>query len=226
MFLLDKLTGKKIWKYHLADESLAAASAGMSATTGLDQRCIIFTIHLTSEAGHPPLCRALFDTVETYFIEKKLKRRSASYSGLKSFIDVNGSKFSGADRDKTKAHCHGSIFIPWNTSVNDAKALVTHLEIAACKVWHDGQFVVKNHPSAVDFKIFDPSRSAANLVTWTEYAQKETTRVTSENVNMIFLPFDIRKNFDAKTSRQIEMKRDKTLQVLRSRERFKVLSYL
>lgn len=226
MFFIDKITGKKIWRYHLVDESLAAASSGMSATTGLDRRCIIFTIHLNSEAGHPSLCQTIFDTVEKYFIEKQLKRRSASYSGLKSFIDVNGSKFSGADRDKSKVHCHGSIFIPWNTSMDETKALITRLEGAVFKVRHDGQFVVKNHPGALEFKIFDPSRSNASLVTWTEYAQKETARVATAGDCMVFLPYDIRHNFGIKGAYQVEAKRDKTLAMLRSNERFKILSYL
>ena len=226
MFFYDKVTGKRIWKYHLVDEVLAAASAGMPATTGLDQRCIIFTIHLTSEAGHPPLCQTLFDTVESCFIKKQLKRRSASYTGLASFIDVNGSKFSGADRDHTQVHCHGLIFIPWNTDPGEIHKLISDLEGAAFQTCHKEQFVVKNNPNAIEFKVFDPSRTDANLGSWTEYAQKETVRIATDGDLMVILPFDLRQDYGAATSRQIEAKRDKTLAVLRSRERFRILSYL
>lgn len=226
MYYNDKITGKRIWKYDLVNEVLAAASAGMSATTGLDQRCIIFTIHLTSEAGHLPLCRALFDTAESYFIKKQLKRRSASYSGLASFIDVNGSKFSGADRDHTQVHCHGSIFIPWNTSPDDTKRLITVLEFAACQACYEEQFIVKSNPNAIEFKVFDPSRTDANLDGWTQYAQKDAARIAAQGDRMIFLPFDNRQDYGGRVADQIERKRNITLSVLRGRERFRILSYL
>lgn len=223
MFYNDKITGKRIWKYHLVDEVLAAASAGMSATTGLDQRCIIFTIHLNSLAGHPPLCRTLFDTAKSYFIEKGIKRRSASYSGLASFIDVNGSKFSGADRDHSQVHCHGFIFIPWNTSPEDTQQLITSLEFSAYQVCQDGQFAVKSTPDAIEIKLFDPTRKDTDLGSWTEYAQKEAVRIETQGDLMVLLPFDTRTDYGAKVAVQIDGKRQKTLTVLRSKERFKIL---
>lgn len=224
MFYNDKITGKRIWKYQLVDEVIAAASAGMSATTRLDQRCIIFTIHLSSSAGHPPLCRTLFDTADSYFIEKGVKRRSASHSGLASFIDVNGSKFSGADRDQSQVHCHGFIFIPWNTCREDILQLIAQLEFEARQVRHEGRSVVKSTPDAVEIKMFDPARTDTDLCSWTEYAQKEAVRIATEGDLMVILPFDRRKEYGEKASRQIDGKRQKTLAVLGSKERFKILT--
>lgn len=155
-----------------------------------------------------------------------MKRRSASYSGLVSFIDFNGSKFSGADRDHTQVHCHGSIFIPWNTSPEDVFQLVTKLERAALQASLEGQNIVKSHPNSIEFKIFEPSRTDANLVSWTAYAQKETTRIAADGDQMIFLPFDIREDYGARVASQIIGKRDKTLAVLSSGKRFRILSYL
>lgn len=223
MFYNDKITGKRIWKYHLVDEVLAAAASGMSAVTGLDQRCIIFTIHLTSMAGHPPLCRTLFDTAESYFTEKGLKRRSVSYSGLASFIDVNGSKFSGADRDHSQVHCHGCIFIPWNISPEDTQQLMTRLEFAAFQACHDDQFVVKNTPHANQMKLFDHSRTDADLGDWTEYAQKEACRIATEGFQAVLLPFDISGEYDEKTALQIDRKAQKILTMLRGKDRLKIL---
>lgn len=226
MFYIDKATGKKSCKYELVDEALAAASAGMSATTGLDKRCIIFTIHLAHVSGHTLLCRALFDTAESYFINKPMKRRSASYTGLASFIDVNGSKFSGADRDHTQVHCHGCIFLPWNTSSSEMIELISQLEVAAFQACYNGQFLVKSNRVAIDFKIFDFLRTDSNLKNWTQYCQKETSRIETTGDVMIFLPFDIRTDYGPKVADQIIKKRDKTLALLRSNERFKVLQYL
>ncbi|MBK4216633.1 hypothetical protein JJJ17_11905 [Paracoccus caeni] len=196
----------------------------MSATTGLDQRCIIFTVHLTSMAVHPPLCRTLFDTAESFFFKKGIKRRSASYTGLASFVDVNGSKYSGADRDRTQVHCHGFIFIPWHTSQEDTQQLITRLEFAAHQACLEGQFVVKNTPDAIEIRVFDSTRTDADLGSWTGYAQKEAVRIATNGDLMFLLPFDTRGDYGAKVAGQIEGKRDKTLNLLRSNERFKIFA--
>lgn len=226
MFYIDKITGKKIWKYDLVDEALAAASAGMSATTGLDKRSVIFTIHLTHASNHKPLCQVLFDTAESYFINKSVKRRSASYTGLASFIDVTGSKFSGADRDHTQVHCHGCIFLPWSTSPSETTGLISQLKLVAFQRSRDGQALVKSSANAIDFRIFDFLRTDANLKIWTQYAQKETARIEATEDGMVFLPFDTRTDYGAKVANQITNKRDKTLTLLRSDKRFKILQYL
>lgn len=103
---------------------------------------------------------------------------------------------------------------------------MTRLKLAALQTCHEGQFVVKSSPDAIEIKVFDPSRTDANLGSWTEYAQKEAARIATEGDLMILLPFDIRENYGVKVASQIDGKRDNTLALLRSRERFKILQYL
>ncbi|WP_347918399.1 hypothetical protein [Paracoccus marcusii] len=223
MFYIDKVTGKKIWKYHLVDEVLAAASAGMRATTGLDQRCIIFTIHLNSVEDHPQICQTLFQTAESYFSKIGLRRTSATYTGLASFIDVNGSKFSGADRDHSQMHCHGILLIPWNIRIEQVQQLIVRLESASSQANKGGQFITRNSLGAIEIKLLNVHLNNNNLPRWVEYAQKETVRITTEGDLMILLPFDTRVSYGEKVAAQIERKRDKTLISLQGPERFKIL---
>lgn len=218
----ENILKTKIWKYNLVDEAIAGASSGMFPITGLDQRCIIFTIHLTSVAGHPQLCRTLFDTTESFFTSMGVRRRSASYSGLASFIDVNGSKFSGADRDRRQVHCHGFILIPWNTKQEDVQRLMVQLEWAAHQASHNGQFLVKSMPNAVEYRVFDCTREGADLGSWVAYAQKEAVRINTEGDLGVMLPFDIRGEYGSQTASQIEGKRNKVLGTLRSCDRVKI----
>lgn len=222
MFYNDNLTGKRIWKYNLVDESIAAAASGMFPITGLDKRCIIFTIHIVDMTGHPSLCRTLFDTVESFFADKKLKLRSATHCGLASFIDVNGSKFTGADRDMRQVHCHGFVLIPWNICEEDVQRLMTKLEWTAHQASHNGRFVVKAMPSAVEFKVFDCSRPDSGLGTWVAYAQKEAVRIDQTGDHVVMLPFDMRSEYGADVAGMIEKKRMSVLSMVRGGDRFKV----
>lgn len=222
MFYNDKLTGKRIWKYNLVDETIAGAASGMFPITGLDKRCIIFTIHIVDMTGHPSLCRTLFDTVESFFADKKLKLRSATHCGLASFIDVNGSKFTGADRDMRQVHCHGFMLIPWNTGEEDVQRLIAQLDWAAHQASHRGQFIVKTMPSAVEFKTFDCSRSDSDLGTWVAYAQKDAARIDKEGDHVVMLPFDMRNEYGVNVAGMIEEKRQTVLDMVRGREKFKV----
>lgn len=222
MFYNDKITGKRIWKYNLVDEVIAGASSGMFPITGLDKRCIIFTIHLVDMTGHPSLCRTLFDTVESFFANMGLKTRSASYSGIASCIDVNGSKFTGADRDMRQVHCHGFILIPWNIGDENVQRLMTKLEWAAYQASHNDRLVVKAMPSAVEFKVFDCSRPDSDLGNWVAYAQKEAVRIDKEGDHVVLLPFDIRSEYGADVADMIEGKRDTVLDALQGHDRFKI----
>lgn len=209
-------------KYDLIDEALAAATAGMHPVTAVDQRCITFTIHLTSAARHEPLCRTLFGTTETFFNRLGVKRRSASHTGLLSFIDVNGSKFTGADRDESQVHCHGAIFIPHGISKQDCDKLIKLLASEARHATDRGALITKQRHDAVQFTMFDRNRSDASLKNWIAYAQKEEVRVGTVGTFGVFLPFDMRQQYGQVVASMIKGKRDKTLATLEGPESFKI----
>ncbi|MFC0339955.1 hypothetical protein ACFFII_04155 [Paracoccus niistensis] len=216
---------KTFKKYDLIDEALAAATAGMHPVTAIDTRCITFTIHLTSAARHEPLCRTLFGTTETFFTELGVKRRSASHTGLLSFIDVNGSKFTGAARDESQVHCHGAIFIPHGTSKEDCDSLIKLLASEARDATDKGALIAKPRRDAVQFTMFDRNRPDASLKNWIAYAQKEEVRVRTVGTFGVFLPFDKRNEDGQAVASKIEGKRDKTLAILQGYEGFKVFRY-
>ena len=208
-------------KYDLIDEALAAATAGMHPVTAVDQRCITFTIHLTSAARHEPLCRTLFDTTEVFFTNLGVKRRSASHTGLLSFIDVNGSKFTGADRDTSQVHCHGAIFIPHGISKKDCDKLIKLLASRARHATDQGALIAKPCREAVQFTMFNRNRADASLKNWIAYAQKEEARVGTAGTFGVFLPFDMRQQYGQVVASMIEGKRDKTLATLEGPDSFK-----
>ena len=165
----------------------------------------------------------MFDTAESYFIQTGLKRTSATYTGLASFIDVNGSKFSDADRDRTQIHCHGILLIPWNIRLEQVQQLIMFLESASSQVCGGSHYIVKRGSEAIEIRLLDISLNKNDLARWTEYAQKETVRIATEGDLMVLLPFDIRMSYGKRVAAQIERKRDKTLSYLQGAERFKIL---
>jgi hypothetical protein len=215
---INEESQKKIWKYDLKNEAIAAAVAGMFPVTNLDQRCITFTIHLQDRARHETLCQNLFDTIELFMENLGRKRKSASYSGLASFIDVNGSKFGGFDRDPSQIHCHGCIFIPHGI---DSEQIISLINNMTTSLW--GKFdLVKSAPNAIHFSIFDRNRSEATISDWISYAQKEECRIQSEGSFGFFLPFDVRHTYGEKVAAQMEHKRDLVLGMLQGHESFKI----
>lgn len=204
-------------RYDLRHQSIAAAAAGMASYSELDKRCITFTIHLDDPARHEPLCRTLFDTIEEFFTNLRSKKPKVSHCGLASFLDVNGSKFSGADRDHRQNHCHGCIFIPHLTNRQEVACLMRI--VAATALAFEG---VKIGPNTVHLAVFDRNRATATLVDWIGYAQKEATRFGTVGTFGVFLPFDIRYDLGAIAAKQIIGRRDVILETLGGTEGFKV----
>jgi hypothetical protein len=215
---INEESQKIIWKYDLKNEAIAAAVAGMFPITNLDQRCITFTIHLHNRTQHEALCRILFDTIEVFMKNLDLKQKSASYSGLASFIDVNGSKFGGFDRDPSQIHCHGCIFIPYGI---DSEQIISLINNLTTSLWGRSD-LVKTTQNAVHFAVFDRNRSDATILDWISYAQKEECRVESEESFGFYLPFDIRHTYGEKVAAQMEAKRAFVLGMLQGRQNFKI----
>lgn len=217
LIIIDKRLHGDLKKYHLQDETLAAAASGMSSYSDLDKRCITFTIHLTDPSKHTELCRHLFYETEQFLTSRLGKKPKVSHSGLASFLDVNGSKFSGADRDFRQSHCHGCIFTPHCLNEQDVVQLIGKLIHAARS--SDG---VKCSPHAIHLRPFDRQRHTATLLDWVGYAQKEAARVTTSGFLGVFLPFDMHTSYSPMQAEFIKKRRDVILQTLRGPDRFKV----
>lgn len=221
MNYINKRKIRSFWKYDLRDESIAAAVAGMSAYTELDRRCIVFTIHLQERKKHDLLCQIIFEKTEKFLVKLGKKRRSASHSGIASFVDVNGSKFGGADRDLNNVHCHGCIFIPHGITDQQVDDLVISL-ILTTKHSLRCVGVVKTSPNAIHFARFQRKLAGASLKDWVGYCQKDATRLDVEENIGVFLPFDTQESYGLETAKKMARKRDIVLGVLRSSDSFKV----
>lgn len=217
MILRENNAGKLLWSYSLEHEALAAAASGMHKFTGLDERCIKFTIHLNDPTQHEQLCGALFSLVEAYFANSGRRRVSISHSGLMSFRDVNGSKFTGAARDLQQNHCHGFVFIPHAVSDQDA-ARLAQLMTEAARLCAG----VKMAPDAVQVAPFEVRRQGPSLAQAIRYAQKEEARWDVHGTFGVFLPFDIREAYGDRATQHILNKRDLILRTLDSEDSFKV----
>lgn len=217
MNLNNKLYETSFWKYDLKHESLAASASGMSSFTDLDKRCITFTIHLDSPARHELLCRAFFVIIEEYFTNLLGKNPRVSHSGLFSALDVNGSKFSGADRDPRHNHCHGCIFIPHGIAARDVTRLMENLRDAALMA--DG---VKCGPDAIHFAPFDRHSRNATLADYVAYALKEAVRTDTVGTFAVILPFDDCASMGKRRRECIERRQHEILQALGGQDRFKV----
>ncbi len=189
----------------------------MSSFAELDKRCITFTIHLDDPAQHEPLCRTLFGTIEAYFTKLIGKKPNVSHCGLFSALDVNGSKFSGADRDLRQVHCHGGIFVPHGIAPLDLARLLEILRRTALTLKG-----VKIGSDAILFKLFDRHSNAATLADYTAYALKEAVREETIGNFSVILPFDDRGCMNGQEQTRIERRQQKNLRVLRGQERFKV----
>lgn len=213
----EKIINFSVRKYDLGNEMIAASASGMTSYADLDKRCITFTIHLDGPTSHDSLCRTLFDTTETYIIKLLGENPRISHTGLFSALDVNGSKFSGADRDPRQNHCHGSIFIPHGISALDVNGLLTKLRNTALMV--DG---VKCGPDAVQFALFDRHSRPATLASYINYAMKDAIRTDSIAQLAVALPFDDRFNLSKWAQMAIERRQCVILQALGGGNRFKV----
>lgn len=202
-------------KYSLMNEAIAAASSGMYPVTGLDTRSLKLTIQLNHRSHHEPLCRELYEATENFCRNLSIRKKSISYSGLGSFLDVNGSKFTGADRDFRQIHCHGFIFIPHNISPEDQDSLISLLEAVALGSTQNDQLCVKQSVKAVQIERFVQHQDDKSLLSYVSYAQKEAVRNETVTDFGVFFPFEDRTKIDRKTKAQIEKMQWKTLQTLR-----------
>lgn len=217
MKINDNITGSKLTPHDLKHESLAAAASGMLSYADLDRRCITFAIHMDGPDRHDPLCRTLFDTIEGYLTKLLGKNPRVSHCGLFSALDVNGSKFSGADRDPSQHHCHGSIFIPHGIAAQDVDLLLQLLEDTAllCEGTKPG-------PEAIKFALFDRHSRAATLADYIAYALKEAVRTETVGTFAVILPFDDRASMGKQRKAWIERRQHEILQALGGPDRFKV----
>lgn len=219
---------EKTSQYKLANEGIAAAAAGMKSHSQLDERCLIFTVHLTGPAQHEQLCRTMFGKVEQFLESIGLKSPAHSASGLASYLDVNGSKFTGADRDPTQVHCHGMIFCPHGVTDYQYQELIKQLTSAAIELVRDRYLLPRNATSVVSITRFDRNRRreadgcSLSLSHWVSYAQKEEVRVSATTGLGIYLPFDMRHSYPKHVREQLEKKRDLILDDLTTSNRFKV----
>lgn len=205
------------WKYDLSHESLAAAASGMTSFADLDKRCITFTIHLDDPARHEPLCRTLFGTIEVYLTKFLGRNPRVSHSGLFSALDVNGSKFSGWDRDPRQNHCHGCIFIPHGITAPQVDRLLGSLRDAALMA--DG---VKSGPDAIRFNLFNRNSHAATLADYLAYSLKEAVRIDAGGTFAVILPFDSLILDGGDVEKMVRRRQEEILRTLGGPDRFKV----
>ena len=189
----------------------------MTSYADLDNRCITFTIHLDDPARHEPLCRTLFGTVEAYFTNLLGKTPRLTHTGMLSALDINGSKFSGWDRDPRKNHCHGCIFIPHGIEAPDVDLLLDTLRHTVLMI--DG---VKSGPDAIRFTPFDRNSHTATLADYIAYALKEAVRTETVGTFAVMLPFDDRARMGKQYKAWIERRQCEILLVLGGADRFKV----
>lgn len=189
----------------------------MTSYADLDKRCITFSIHMDDPDRHDPLCRTLFDTIEAYFTKLLGKNPKVSHCGLFSAPDVNGSKFSGADRDSRQNHCHGCIFIPHGIGTQDVERLLRQLEITA----HEA-VGVKCGADAIWFALFDRHSHTATLAHCIGYAMKDSTRIEATGTFAVILPFDDRVSINVQNKDRIERRQAEILRVLGGQDRFKI----
>lgn len=218
-------------KYNLINEAIAAASSGMKSYANLDERCIIFTIHLTSPSQHRHLCQVMFEAVEQYLENVGFRHKNYHSSGLASYLDVNGSKFTGADRDDTMVHCHGMIFCPCELTEDHYVSLMEHLQNAARVATGDRYPLVKSPRQAIEITRFNRDRRRdtdgrqLGLGDWVSYAQKEEARISAKTNLGIYLPFDARASLAKHDRARLEKRRDSILQELNSQNSFKVFRH-
>ncbi|SCY14003.1 hypothetical protein [Paracoccus tibetensis] len=223
-----KFFNEKTQQYKLVNEGIAAAAAGMKSHSQLDERCLIFTVHLTGPAQHEQLCRTMFGKVEQFLESIGLKCPAHPASGLASYLDVNGSKFTGADRDPTQVHCHGMIFCPHGMTDHQYQELIEQLTSAAIELVHSRYLLPRNVASVVSVTRFDRNKrreadgSALALSRWVSYAQKEEVRVSATTGLGIYLPFDMRHSYPKHVRERLEKKRDLILGELNTSNHFKV----
>lgn len=208
-------------KYHLAKESIATATCAMHPVTELHKRALIFTIHLRNRSDHHRICESIYRHAEIFCEKSGIKKRSLSYTGLASFIDVNGSKFTGADRDSSKVHCHGVIFLPHSLNHELTEILIQNLHGTFISTSKSGKFL-QQRSDAVEIKNFDFGAGKKSVLNWIGYAQKEVTRIDSKEEIGIFLPFDLRNSFSQQVRARIEAKQHYILTELRGPSAFKI----
>lgn len=205
------------WSYDLTHQAIAAAASGMHKFTGLDDRCVKFTVHLQDPARHRDVCSLLFGIAEKFFDDLCRKKPSITHCGLMSFLDVNGSKFTGASRDLTQAHCHGFLFTPHGVVDQEYSQLSDAMADAVRSC--DG---VKSAANAVQVARFDVRRGGPSLRHAVQYAQKEAVRCDTVGTFGVFLPFDIRNSYGCRPAQHILGKRDAIMLGLESVDCFKV----
>lgn len=198
-------------------ETLAAAVAGMYKYTELHKRCIVYSVHLKHEKYHDQICRDMFGAAEDFVASLDMVRKGVSYCGLLSFLDVNGSKFTAADRDPALVHCHGSIFIPHGINEDDRNKLIERLK-------HRISFSqgVRSCQAASEIRNFENEEHKANLLDMIKYDQKEATRIETFGNFGTILPWDIRSEYKSAETLKIEKRQEQVLNMLRGPDRFKI----
>lgn len=197
---------------------LALTASGMRNYRGLDQRAIVFTIHLKHPSYIESVCNALFEAAESFLTDCLGRAPRISHTGLYAGLDANGSKGSGVLLELNKTHAHGFLCIPHAVSASDRNALVARL----IRVAETSEGVRER--ASVEIRYFERDRSDATVLGWIEYSTKlewseKNTRVGSR-LGYI-LPFDD----PHRSQREREMmlvRRDIILSELDSHNSFKI----
>lgn len=168
---------------------LAAIMCGLSSVSTPERRCLIFTIHLPSAAQHSQLCQGLHHAAEAHIEGLGRKKRSPTWSGLGSFIDRKGSRYTGADLDTRKVHCHGLIVVPHFMIGERLTELATVLHDAALGVLKQGSPQDASIFSAIQVQPFQPrgEGSRTPLEDWVSYASKYERQSPDQHLGY-FLP--------------------------------------
>lgn len=176
---------------------LATAMCGIASVACPEKRSLAFTVRLPAADLHAALCRTLFQEVEAIVASLDFKKRSPTWSGLLSFIDIEGSRYSGAAKNRHHVHCHGLVILPHNIPPDGIRKAIVRLGDLTRR-WLAQLSDRKATASGVDIRILSCSSGIQNsLEAWIAYAAKHALSESSCELATI-LPWDERTTYSAK----------------------------